>query len=150
MLDKIFSIKQQCAHTIITLFGLKISLRYFGVIQLKLCCDIEDLKYIKKQRVTFTHPIGIVINRQVRIGTGCTIRQNVTIGRGSYKKETDREYPVIGNNVEIGAHAIIIGGITVGDNVTIGAGAVVVKDVPSNTVVVGNPARVLRYKDKND
>ena len=46
-----------------------------------------------------------------------------------------------------GCHVAIIGDITVGNNVTIGAGAVVVKDVPDNAVVVGNPARVIKYKD---
>ncbi|MBQ8019953.1 MAG: serine acetyltransferase, partial [Paludibacteraceae bacterium] len=52
--------------------------------------------------------------------------------------------PTIGNNVSIGANATIIGDITIGDNVIIGAGAVVVKDVPQYSVVVGNPARVIK------
>ena len=45
-----------------------------------------------------------------------------------------------------GCHVAIIGDITIGNNVTIGAGAVVVKDVPDNAVVVGNPARIIKYK----
>ena len=45
-----------------------------------------------------------------------------------------------------GCHVIIIGDITIGNNVTIGAGAVVVKDVPDNAVVVGNPARIIKTK----
>jgi len=47
--------------------------------------------------------------------------------------------------VNIGANVCIIGGITIRNNVTIGAGSVVIKDVPDNAVVVGNPARVIRY-----
>ena len=54
--------------------------------------------------------------------------------------------PTIGNNVELHAGAIIIGGVTIGDNAIIGAGAVVVKDVPENTVAVGNPAKILERK----
>jgi maltose O-acetyltransferase len=50
----------------------------------------------------------------------------------------------IGNNVQIGAGAIILGGVTIGDNVLIGAGAVVTKNIESNCVVVGNPSRVLK------
>lgn len=50
---------------------------------------------------------------------------------------------VIGDNVNVCAGAIIVGGVTIGDNVTIGAGAVVVKDVPSDCTVVGNPARII-------
>ncbi|MEG2632990.1 MAG: DapH/DapD/GlmU-related protein, partial [Oscillospiraceae bacterium] len=50
----------------------------------------------------------------------------------------------IGNNVWIGGGAIILPGVTIGDNAVIGAGSVVTKDIPSNTVAVGNPCRVLR------
>jgi maltose O-acetyltransferase len=50
----------------------------------------------------------------------------------------------IGSNVWIGGGAIICPGITIGDNTTIGAGSVVVKDIPSNTIAVGNPCKVIR------
>ena len=50
----------------------------------------------------------------------------------------------IGNNVWIGAGAIILPGITIGDNSIVGAGAVVTKDVPSTVVVVGNPAKIIK------
>ena len=50
----------------------------------------------------------------------------------------------IGNNVWIGGGVIILPGVTIGDNVVIGAGSVVTKDIPSNTVAVGNPCRVVR------
>lgn len=54
---------------------------------------------------------------------------------------------MIGDDVSVFAHAIIVGDVKIGNNVTIGAGAVVAKDVPDNAVVVGNPARVIKYKD---
>ena len=55
--------------------------------------------------------------------------------------------PIIGDNVNIGSNTCIIGEITIGDNVVIGAGSVVVKDVPSNVVIVGNPARIIKHTD---
>lgn len=60
-------------------------------------------------------------------------------------------FPVhIGKNCWIGAGAILVPGITVGDNVVIGAGSVVTKDIPSNSVAVGNPCRVLREINERD
>ncbi len=56
----------------------------------------------------------------------------------------------IGNNVWIGANVFVGPGVTIGDNVVIGGGAVVVKDIPANTVAVGNPARVLRQITEED
>jgi maltose O-acetyltransferase len=56
----------------------------------------------------------------------------------------------IGNQVWIGGRAIICPGVTIGDNVVVGAGSVVTKDVPSNVVVGGNPAMIIRYLDGAD
>jgi len=50
----------------------------------------------------------------------------------------------VGNNVWIGGNVTVLPGVTIGDNVTIGAGSVVTKDIPSNTVAVGNPCKVIR------
>lgn len=52
---------------------------------------------------------------------------------------------MIGDNVSLGCNVTIIGGVHIGNNVTIGAGSVVVKDVPDNCVVAGNPAKIIRY-----
>ncbi|MBD2495587.1 serine O-acetyltransferase [Nostoc sp. FACHB-280] len=73
------------------------------------------------------------------IGEQCWINQQVTIG---YKDKSGR--PKIGNNVRITAGAKVLGNIQIGDNVTIGANAVVVKDVPSDCVVVGIPATIIK------
>ena len=72
------------------------------------------------------------------IGNNCHINQQVTVG---YKGS---DAPVIGNNVTISCGAKVLGGVKVGDNVVIGANAVVVKDVPSNTTVVGVPAYIVK------
>lgn len=65
--------------------------------------------------------------------------QGTTIGKNH------KGSPLIGNNVFIGANASVIGKIVIGDNVCIGAGSVVVKNVPDNAVIAGNPARILSY-----
>jgi len=57
--------------------------------------------------------------------------------------------PIIGNRVDIGAGAKILGAITIGDDVAIGANAVVIEDVPSNFIAVGVPARLLRRHPGN-
>ncbi len=90
------------------------------------------------------HGQGLVINDATIIGQNCTLRNNCTIGIKVDSRGNKSNAPTLGNNVNLGAHVIIIGPVNIGDNVIIGAGAVVVKDVPSNSVAAGNPARVLR------
>lgn len=85
--------------------------------------------------------IGVVIHGRVIIGKNCLIGQGVTIGG----KSGWFEVPVIGDNVQINAGARIIGPVRIGDNVEIGANCVVVKDVPSNCVVAGVPAKIIRH-----
>lgn len=91
------------------------------------------------------HGYGLVVHKSVRIGKGCVLRQGVTIGNKG-EGEQAKFFPVIGNNVEFGAGAIVLGNVKIGDNSIIGAGAVVTKDVPSNSVAVGNPFRILVIK----
>lgn len=86
------------------------------------------------------HPFATVINAK-SIGKNFTFRNGLTIGN---KNNDNTLLPVIGNNVEVGANVVIIGDIHIGDNVIIGAGAVVVKNVPSNVVIAGNPARIIK------
>lgn len=88
--------------------------------------------------------LGIVIHGNCEIGEGCVISQNVTLGGTNHKPEV----PKIGDNVYIGAGAKILGPVKIGDNVVIGANAVVVRDVPSNTLVVGIPAKVIKENIK--
>ena len=50
----------------------------------------------------------------------------------------------VGNNVWIGGNVVVLPGVTIGDNVVIGAGSIVTKDIPSNSVAVGNPCKVIK------
>lgn len=84
--------------------------------------------------------IAVVMHARAVVGKNCMIGQGVTIGGKSGWKEV----PVIGDNVIINAGSKIIGPVRIGDNVEIGANTVVVKDVPSNCVVAGIPARILK------
>ena len=90
------------------------------------------------------HPTGIVIHRDVVIGPGCMIMQQVTIGQ-----TTDPRVPVIGANVYIGAGAKILGPVYIGDGARIGANAVVLDDLPAHCTAVGIPARVVRSRLSN-
>jgi serine acetyltransferase len=86
------------------------------------------------------HPFATVINAKT-IGENFQFRNGLTIGN---KGNDNSLLPIIGNNVTIGSNVVIIGDITIGDNIIIGAGSVVVKDVPSNVVVAGNPVKIIR------
>jgi serine O-acetyltransferase len=92
------------------------------------------------------HGWGIVVNKDALIGSNVTLFNGVVIGRKDTISPTGREtkYPVIGDDVWIGAHAVIIGGVRIGDGAIVAPGSIVTKDVPSRCVVVGNPARVIK------
>lgn len=103
-------------------------------------CDIPYQLKIGKKTVFPHHALGVVIYKNVVIGDNCKIQQGTTIGIKDY----DSASPIIGNNVFIGANSTIIGPIKIGNNSVVGAGSVVVKNIPSNEVWAGNPAKFIK------
>lgn len=89
------------------------------------------------RRLLIEHFGGIIISGDTVIGDDVVIRQGVTIGLA---RQGQRGAPVIGNRVDIGAGAKILGAVVIGDDAVIGANAVVVKDVPAGLLAVGVPA----------
>ena len=85
----------------------------------------------------------IIISGYARFGDNCTLRNGVTIG---LKNIEEKAAPHIGNNVNIGTGAKILGNITIGNNVDIGANAVVIETVPDNALAVGVPAKIILKK----
>ncbi len=94
------------------------------------------------------HPVGVIINSEVRAGENIVLESGVVIGAA--RNGIPVNAPRLGNNIFIGAGAKILGGIRVGSNVKVGANAVVIDDVPDGATVVGIPARVVRREGKGE
>ena len=102
--------------------------------------------------------LTLVDDTDIYVGDGVLFGPNVVVAVAGHPVDPDLRRKVaqfnlpvhIGNNVWIGAGAIILPGIAIGDNSVIGAGSVVTKDVPANVVAVGNPCRVLREIGEHD
>lgn len=90
------------------------------------------------------HPWNITVNGKVKIGANCSIHKNVTIGQESRGKR--KGAPIIGDCVWMGINATIVGKITIGDDVMIAPNSFVNCDVPSHSIVYGNPC-VIRPKE---
>ena len=85
------------------------------------------------------HGVGVVIGETAVIGDNVTIYQGATLGTTG--KVIENRHPIVGDNVIIGAGAIILGPLKIGNNAKIGAGAVVLGDVEENSTVVGVKAK---------
>lgn len=91
------------------------------------------------------HSGSIIINPAVRVGTGCCLHGANCIGNNGLTKAT----PILGNNVDVGYGAVIIGGISIADDVKIGANAVVNRSIiEPGCTVVGVPAKIVKHAVK--
>lgn len=92
------------------------------------------------RRLFIDHGMGVVIGETAEVGEDVTIYHGTTLGGTSLTKGVKR-HPTVGSHVVIGSGAKVLGNITIGDGAQIGANAVVVRDVPTDNVAVGIPAR---------
>jgi serine O-acetyltransferase len=119
---------------------------------LRLLCEILTgielpCEAVVGRRFRIDHFGGIIISGDAVFGDDCVVRNGVTVGLRYTGKSGS---PVIGSRVDIGAGAKVLGPIRVGDDVAIGANAVVLIDVPSNSIAVGVPARILPRRPKTN
>lgn len=90
----------------------------------------------------------IVINKKAKIGKNCNIAHGITIGQIGIGNK--KGCPTIGNKVWIGTGAVIVGNIKIGDNVLIAPNSFVNGDVPSNSLVIGNPAQIIEKENPTE
>jgi len=89
------------------------------------------------------HATGVVIGETARVGSQCLIFHQVTLGSSGAPVKGARRHPVIGDGCVLGAGSKVLGAVTLGDRVKVGGNSVVVGDVPSDTVAVGVPSRIV-------
>jgi len=89
---------------------------------------------------------GIVVSGYAKFGDNCRIRNGVVVG---LRRVSEPRAPVIGDNVDIGTGAKVLGPITIGNNVLIGANAVVLTDVPDNCIAAGVPATIKQRRNSS-
>lgn len=104
-------------------------------------------------RVLIDHGMGVVIGETAEVGDDCVLYQGVTLGAGSEARggATTRgvkRHPTLGKSVIVGSGAEIQGAVIVGDNVKVASGSIVLRDVPSDSIVVGVPGRVIYREGK--
>src|SRR4029077_3031480 len=93
------------------------------------------------RRLFIDHGMGTVIGETAVVGDDVTLYQGVTLGGTG--KEKGKRHPTICNHVSIGSGAKLLGNITIGDNCRVGAGSVVLRNVPSNSTIVGVPGHIV-------
>jgi len=118
----------------------KMAFKFVQVITgIELPCEVEI-----GRNFVIDHFGGIIISGYTKFGDNCRIRNGVCIG---LSRVSDPCAPVIGNNVDIGSGAKLLGRITIGNNVIIGANSVVTRDVPANSLAMGVPAIISPRSD---
>lgn len=104
------------------------------------CCEIAASTQIGPG-LYVGHPYAITISPGAVIGSNCNIHKGATIGRENRGKR--KGYPTIGDEVYIGINSIIVGNIEIGNDVLIAPNSYVNCDVPSHSIVIGNPCRII-------
>ena len=119
----------------------------YGRYMIKYMMDIPAKVEIGKG-LRIEHIGGIVINSEAKLGENITLLNGVLIG--AQNRGNKKGFPTIGNYVWIGTNAIIVGNIHIGNNVLIAPGAYVNFDVPDNSIVLGNPGRIIERENATE
>ena len=124
-----------------------------GCVRLNACDPLDVGKNITcGDRCTFNYNVTVLDGAPVRFGNNCMVGPGCLItttghpltAAGRRNREAFSRPVTIGNDVWLGGNVTVLPGVTIGDNVVVGAGAVVTHDIPSNSLAVGVPARVVR------
>jgi len=91
--------------------------------------------------LTIAHFGYIIVMRNDVIGDNCTLRPGVVFGK---KLTEDTDGAIVGDDVSFGVGSVVVGNVSIGNNVIVGANSVVTSDIPSNCVIAGAPARIIR------
>lgn len=135
-------------------FGKRVDLMAPGIIQkinlviyqllFKLVETVTGISIYKSVQIgaglRIWHFGNIFIHSQVVIGKNCTLRQGITLGN----RVEGGAVPILGDNVDLGAYAQVLGGVRIGNNCKVGAMSLVISDVPDNATAVGIPARIIK------
>ena len=113
----------------------KVMFKFIQIITgIELPCEVDV-----GRNFVIDHFGGVIVSGYAKFGDNCRIRNGVVVG---LRRVTEKVAPLIGNNVDIGSGAKLLGPIRIGNDVLIGANAVVISDVPDNSTAVGVPAVV--------
>lgn len=94
------------------------------------------------------HAYGITVNPRARIGKNCNLHKGCTIGQENRGKRAG--CPTLGERVWVGAHSTIVGNVTVGDDVLIAPNTYVNRNIPSHSIVIGSPCRIMNKINATD
>jgi putative colanic acid biosynthesis acetyltransferase WcaB len=123
------------------LWVLGMPLLAFYVVLVHWLMGIElDYKTSVGPGLALQHGVGLVVHQRAVMGSGCTLRNGVTIG----ERPPREGVPVLGDGVDVGVNAVILGPVAIGNGAVIGAGSVVIQSVDAGSAMAGNPARLIR------
>ena len=146
---KAFSSKWEFQHVVLLRWYQQSKLKIVSRLLLRWSCLRTGIQIGYKTKIgkgfLIVHYGDIAVNNDAVIGDNCTISHGATIGISHRGK--NRGCPTLGNKVWVGANAVIVGNVTIGDDVLIAPLSFVNFDVPSHSIVVGNPGKIILRED---